>query len=201
MGWMYSYSQVSDVKHHIEHNEGLFTSSSTPGNTWDVLDSSIVGSTYYAAVLRKWPGDTKGYVFAAVILFRNPQSGFGYKDMDESMGPCEVSCPLRILNRLTPIEDMPGGLAGNEYAAGWREKVREYHRNRAIQTKVAKSFKAGDKIRLPAPLSFGGRQEDTFTVSTYQSRGKTKTAYLAARLGCLCRIPQRLLDGAVKLAA
>jgi hypothetical protein len=198
MGWSYGYHQVDDVKYHLEHNEGLFKSA-TPGHSWEVLDSAIVGTTYYAAVRRTMP-DHKPYVFATVILFRNPKSGFGYKDLDESMGPCEVACPLRILNKLSPIEDMPGGLATHEYADQWRENVRLYHRARAEQTKVAKSFKEGDKIKLPSPLSFRGIQEDTFTITGYRHRGKNLTAYLSDRVG-LCRIPQRLLDGAVKLAA
>lgn len=200
MGWMYQYQQVRDVKHHIEHNESLFTSS-VPGHAYEVLDSAIVGSTYYAAVRRTTP-DHAPYVFATVILFRNPKSGFGYKDMDESMGPNEVACPLRILAKLSPFEDMPGGLANRGYAAQWRESVRAYHRAKAEQTKTARSFNVGDKIKLPEPVSFfkGQCKVDTFTVQTYLRRGKHMRVYSAPGVG-LCKLPQCLLDGAVKVAA
>jgi hypothetical protein len=89
MGWLYRYEPVRNVKEHIDTE--VFRCS-TPGHAYEVLDSAVIGNTYYAAVKRITP-DHAPYVFAAVILFRNPKSGFGYKDMDESMGPCEVACP------------------------------------------------------------------------------------------------------------
>jgi hypothetical protein len=49
--------------------------------------------------------------------------GWGYKDIDESMGPYFYSCPLKYLN-LVPIEKFGGN-------ADWRAIVRRYHQRQA----------------------------------------------------------------------
>ena len=41
--------------------------------------------------------------------------GWGYKSMDESMGPCQYSCPLEFLD-ITPVQ-----------CESWREQVRRHH--------------------------------------------------------------------------
>jgi hypothetical protein len=196
MGWSYGYQQVSDVKRQLEHHEGLFTTSLS-GHSYTVLDSAIVGNTYYAAVRRITPEQPAGYVFATVILFRNPKSGFGYKDMCESMGPCEVACPLRILDKLTPVDELPHA----SHAGEWREAVRQYHRDRAGRTKTAKAFAPGDRVKLAAPIVFrSGYSGDTFTVRSMTRRGRARTVYESPG-GSLYTFPQRLLAGAVKLDA
>jgi hypothetical protein len=90
-----------------------------PGLT--VLRSALVGFTYYAAVQH-----SDGSVFAGVALLRYCRDGqFGYKDMDESMGPNEARCPKSILALLTPT-DRP-------YAIEWRDRCERYHAQRAAQ--------------------------------------------------------------------
>lgn len=199
MGWSYGYHQARDVQEQIEKHEGLFTTS-TPGHSYEILDRAIVGSTYYAAVRRTTP-DHPPYVFAAVILFKNPRSGFGYKDMDESVDPCEVACPLRILNLLSPLEDMPGGAERYEYAGAWRERVRAYHQARKTQSRAGRALRNGDKIKLPEPLSFGkgAFTEDTFRVESYYCRGHERRCYRAMTQNCLVAIPHRLVEHAVKV--
>jgi hypothetical protein len=44
---------------------------------------------------------------------------WGVKEMDETVGPCYYSCPVRLIDRA----DEPL----NSYAAAWREKVRTRH--------------------------------------------------------------------------
>ena len=82
----------------------------------DVLKSAMVGSTYYAAVK-----DKNGTVWGAIILTcgRTKWDGtaWGYKDMDETMGPCEDKCPASILALLTPTD--------NQTANEWRERCRK----------------------------------------------------------------------------
>ena len=82
----------------------------------EVLKSSMVGSTYYAAV--KSFNKTNGYecVTAAVCLTSTNNKdyfNFAYKDMDETCGPYKYDCPKGILDLLTPTE--------NEYALEWRK--------------------------------------------------------------------------------
>lgn len=59
-------------------------------------------------------------------LLRCDQGEWGYKDMEESMGPYYFSCPLSYLN-LVPIDQYGGN-------AEWREQVIEHHRRRAKKT-------------------------------------------------------------------
>jgi len=45
--------------------------------------------------------------------------GWGYKDLDETVGPCAVDCPITYL-------DAPSAPAEG-WAAQWRQRVRDYH--------------------------------------------------------------------------
>lgn len=218
MGWLFYNHPVADVKAEIESpSSGIFTTSA-PGHAYEVLDSAIVGNTYYAAVKRTLP-DHPPYVFAAIFLFKNgKRSGFGYKDMDEGSGPYECACPLRILNKLSPLEDFPGGVEGSGYAAGWRERVREYHRTKATQSSAAKALKPGDTFKLAEPLTFtSGIKADTFTVTTYVKSvwkktqtgpnsykfnrvPQNRTAYQTPE-GYRVHLSPRHLTGAVKIEA
>ena len=88
--------------------------------THRVLKSAMVGSVYYAAVTTEKPGKDME-VWAAVFLTcgRVKHDGciWGYKDMDETMGPCESKCPASILSLLTPTD--------SKWANEWRERCRE----------------------------------------------------------------------------
>ena len=91
---------------------------------YEVLKSSMVGSTYYAAVKRtKFATETEpelSRVFAAICLTSTnikDYYNFSYKDMDESCGPYQCDCPKGILDLLSPTE--------NEYALQWRQACRD----------------------------------------------------------------------------
>lgn len=75
---------------------------------------------------------------------------FGYKDVDESMGPYAYDCPLRMLEGLSE--------PCSEASAKWRELVRLYHAERANRPKL----EFGDVLKFESPLSFGRFQADTF---------------------------------------
>ena len=99
---------------------------------YDVLKSSMVGSTYYAAVkpLKKSGGKDDNGEYIYIDIPENEQRVFGvifltstnmkdyynfaYKDMDESVGPYKYDCPKGILDLLSPTD--------NEYALEWRKQ-------------------------------------------------------------------------------
>lgn len=105
-----------------------FFARSTGGSRYKVLKSAMKGSTYYAAIAKTAePGpngqpvpipEDKQEVWAAVFLTRTNMKdrcfNFSYKDMDETMGPCEAQCPESILSLLTPID--------SDWANEWRER-------------------------------------------------------------------------------
>jgi len=72
--------------------------------------------------------------FIGVHLMQRSDDGWGYKEMEEAMGPCYYDCPLSYFE-----------LAGdprNEVAKEWREKVRRMAAKKAEQN--AKKPKVGE---------------------------------------------------------
>jgi hypothetical protein len=124
-----------------------------------IVSGAVVGSTAYLAVTHEHEGQP--VVLGVVVLTqrrRNDFYNFGYKVVDETMGPYEAQCPKRILDLLTdPL---------NDYAAEWRDRCRE---NLAAKAKAA-TVKPGTVIRLDEPLPFNdGRSRQVFR---YQGSNK-----------------------------
>jgi len=69
-------------------------------------------------------------VFIGCDLLRKDGEWCGYKDMEESMGPHHYSCPMKFLD-MAP-----------ERNPVWRERVREYHRQRA------RRFSVGQRVEV-----------------------------------------------------
>ena len=115
---------------------------------YEVLKSSMVGSTYYAAVkpLKRYDGDTglcvdmpkeEQCAFAVVFLTSTNAKdyfNFSYKAMDEGVGPYQKECPKGILDLLTPTE--------NKWANEWRTACYKYHADK-------KKNKTSSLSRLP----------------------------------------------------
>ncbi len=132
-----------------------------------VLKSATVGRAWYAAIqlLDEDAGTRK--VSAAICLFRyKPRARdgyiFGYKDMSESMGPCETQCPESILDLLTETD--------KEYAIKWRAECREHHARRKLIIKKPKPAQ-GDIIVFKEKIRFqGGAELDRFRATTLPRR-------------------------------
>lgn len=60
--------------------------------------------------------------------------GWGYKDMDETCGPCQSNCPLAYLEM---VKDFPP----EGYAINFRERVREYHKLQAKKRQAKAALK------------------------------------------------------------
>jgi hypothetical protein len=134
-----------------------------------VLAAAAVGNTIYAAIRNEDKETGRAYVFAAVVLFKNNErNGFGYKDMDESMGPCDVDCPDRIMRLLSPIEDLPSP----GYAAEWRAKVNAARGSRRALNATRQRLTPGCIVRLTHPAVFksSGVEADTFTLLEFRKR-------------------------------
>ena len=92
---------------------------------------------------------TTGEKMVVLYLIRPSVKGYGcaYKDVSESMGPCEVDCPLDLLEMTEP------GLAGVEHDEGrwsreWRTKVRAYHAERKAKAAALRRLTVGARIFL-----------------------------------------------------
>ena len=86
---------------------------------------SKYGRVGYAAVEITNRNTLDKEVIAFVYLFNyfpSKYHNFGYKDMDETMGPVESNCPMRLLKLLTPTD--------NKWANEWRERCWNRYRKK-----------------------------------------------------------------------
>ena len=125
MGWLFS----NDVGTNKAALVRRFRMSAYWRGYGDLLADRVVGNHYWAAV-KRLHGERAGEVFIFLALMQSGgrSSGWGYKSMDETVGPSYYDCPLALLNMAT---DPPYG----PYAAEWRQKVRDYHAKRAARPK------------------------------------------------------------------
>ncbi len=116
---------------------------------WRVIKSSIVGSTYYAA-LEEVDALERNVVAVVVLTSTRKADGcnFFYKDICETSGPSEAKCPLSILKLLSPTD--------SEWANTWREQCLEYHEKKKMTKADPNSLKnlpVGSKIRVVVNFS------------------------------------------------
>jgi len=116
-------------------------------STSKLLDYAVVNrQTVYAAIETT---DRFGVrtVWADVILFRFTRTDYMKKDIEESMGPGEDDCPLRILKLLTPTT--------KEYALDWRKRCYERIALSKFKMKAGAVFvhkaKPSDTVTLICP--------------------------------------------------
>ncbi|WP_447859728.1 hypothetical protein [Nitrospira calida] len=74
--------------------------------------------------------------FIGCDVLHKAEDGWGYKGMEELMGPCYHTCPLEYLDLVPPANE------------SWREKVRTYHARRQAQHQLSRSLSIGDRVRL-----------------------------------------------------
>jgi hypothetical protein len=164
MGWLYRDEPIDNPLAYLMARYDYDCDT----HTLKTLDGARVGNTVYLAV-RSTDKKTGGtFVFAAVILISNTKkSGFGYKDMTESMGPYECACPDRIMRLLSPITDIPNP----SYTAEWRARVEARKNAKRQQRERRQSLRVGSIVTLPTAASFrGGYTANRFRVAYFWGR-------------------------------
>jgi hypothetical protein len=99
-----------------------------------ILATRVVGSHVWQAIQLQ-----DGRRMVSLVLILHGGGEWGYKGMDETMGPVYYDCPLSLL-------ELVGDPIGS-YAVAWREKVRAYH----AAKKAKRTLHAGDAVE------YGGR--------------------------------------------
>ena len=145
MGWLYM-SSLNGRAGPRQYLDDQFTYANATLHSTVLLSALVRLRTYYAAVEHLRAGKPRE-VFAVVCLVRytpRDREGyvFGYKAMDETMGPCEAECPARILDLLTATD--------NDYARGWRERCRAAADLRAKRPRL----RNGWTLVFAEPLAF-----------------------------------------------
>lgn len=157
MGWTGQYTDRPSKDIVIE---ALTQTHSEKFGSCRVLDIAKKGNTFYCAWERVQP-DGKKYVLCMVMLTSRKDGEVCYKEVDECMGPCEAECPIRILDKLSPVADFAEpGTSSYAYAVAWRDRCRARANKPKGQTVLD-----GDTIKLANPLKFNnGATLDTFTI-------------------------------------
>lgn len=129
MGWLYTL-------HKAEPGEIMrqFTKpwTNSKGHDYQITDASFANWRHLWGVLR-----IDGEPVTIILwLVDRRRDEWGYKDMEESMGPFYYTCPLRLLD-IAPEEN-----------SEWREHVRAFHERRSRkvtvgQRLVLKGFRIG----------------------------------------------------------
>lgn len=170
MGWTLLHKDPRQSPHDFFARE--FGSGTAYGT---LLASRTVGSTVYLAWQKQ-----DGTVFAIVCLTqRKPRDhdNFGYKDMDESMGPVESRCPAAILDLLSPTT--------SEYALAWRQRCRDYATR--LQTRRLAPL---ERIVLAEPLSFHFKGGPVLLADFIYRPELGRNVFVSVETGALVRIPQ-----------
>lgn len=149
MGWLFStaWPTASAMRDHLRDE--------LTRSGWTLKGDALTayGRRYYAVTERDGEPAT---IFVALLDSHGRDGGWGYKDMDEGMGPYVTDCPLRLLDLAGPPR--------NETAAKWRDRVRAFHAGRRAGAAVVKVAKKGDKVWLtgrPNPYTVLGRRKST----------------------------------------
>jgi len=168
-------------------------------NSHDTLEQrpiqmSKVGSTWYVAVRSTPVGDHKfdektyvldadgSYVFGAVFLVRYDDGCFGYKDMDETMGPAMAQAPLGLLAKLSELVDP------DCYAHRWREDCRKWA--------AIPKYEVGDIIKLAKPVNLtDGTTVETVECTTYRRGRRNMRCYRDVVTKTLCRLSKPCFMG------
>lgn len=129
------------------------------GTDYEIVECATVRSVFYAAVRTKATGD----VWALVVLLRRMRGyhNFGYKDLEETVGPVEANAPAKVLDALTPTD--------NEYAAEWRQRCRDNLVKRADARKRQEAVTVGVVIQTTVPLHFANGLDASRFECVYRS--------------------------------
>jgi hypothetical protein len=184
MGWSFYASYGRDT---VELLQREISASADAPFTYRWVDHAKVGSTVYAVVEKRYKPDAEwqpdgvyvndpdgAYRFVVVFLTsRRGRDGydFGYKIVEETMGPVEDQIPERLLQLASPFRETYTG-----YGRDWRDRVRESRKLRRTARKAAP--KVGQVFKTEKPVKFtNGTEHDTFKVVENVRRGKKRKVY------------------------
>lgn len=138
MGWLFSgrWPNKAALVEHLTTGNGLKTLKHccVGNNLWCVHEGERSGGRgtirFICLYLMKGPTTDRGYS-------GNDKDWWGYKDVDETAGPHQVSCPVSYLEMCTAPD--------NHYAYAWRQQV--YARAAKLRSmQPGKKVKYGDVV-------------------------------------------------------
>lgn len=174
MGWWghyYGYCpKGADRIKAVIAEEGYNSESET--HRWEVVDSSLKGTTVYLAIKRTKKETGEFEIYAVVALTHMDNNGyFMVKTMSEDMLPYYYDAPKHLLDKLTAPY--------NDSAREWREKCAA--KRKARYHKELNNLAEGTKIRITSTNEkYTGR---IVTVDRYRGRRAYIDWYNRVRFG------------------
>lgn len=183
MGWL--FHPVPSARNHDRNAEidRIFTSSDPSLVTYEILQKSWRGNTCYVACkitnIPTGKTETIGFVILTKSYMEDGTRWWGYKDMDETMGPYHTNAPKSLIDKLTPTE--------NEYALKWREACLHHAKPKPKLT----------RFRTANPVKFGNFTAQEFEkVDLPRKRGVYKAL---DHYDALVRLRPHHLEGATPI--
>lgn len=140
------------------------------------LGQAFVGRFTLYGVWEYYGIDPKPIQFATVVLvqYGTGREKFLYKDMDETVGPCEAKMPLSLLKLLkTP--------AYNEYARSWRKRCWQHALGLtydSVRLLINRHAKRGSKPNWPKIREIAERfnriGDRNYIVQVYESENRVR---------------------------
>lgn len=131
MGWLYGWPSREDLIRHLTTSSSWKTDNGLTRET-KTLHKTLRGNTLWSVrsvTLSEDPEHPRLILCCDLLSTGGSKTDrwgnapqWGYKDMDETVGPCEVTCPLKYLE-LVPCPE-------HGYARDWRERVKQHHERR-----------------------------------------------------------------------
>jgi hypothetical protein len=136
MGWLFGWNTRKELADHLISGNGVHTLKHCfrGNNLWAVQE----GVKQDGTVVR----------FIALYLIKgrnNSRDGWGYKDMDESAGPCSTSCPLGYIE-MVEAHEREHGYRPVGYTTEWRTRVRELAAKKAVKLVEGQKIKAREDL-------------------------------------------------------
>lgn len=171
MGWTsyYRAKGETDLAHLRRELIGEMT-------TQRILDGMTVRGVFYGVLeMDERRGEATGRVRVGLVVLQQRYRGgedarhgnYARKEMDESMGPVESSCPERILRQLSPLSEVyPGADFEKDGCAKWAADWRARCEAGIAKAKARPKLKQGDTIKVSKPWKFrDGQERDTFILA------------------------------------
>ncbi len=147
MGWTYNAhpcSKESFVKQILMESGAILAHSVRGNRLWTIYQ----------------PKGSEADPFILLFLLSRSNGCWGYKDMDETMGPYFFDCPLSFLD-IVPEPEKGCHLSLGETGKSWRDHVREYHAKR--REDASRRPEVGDKVIISNDTYPGYGGEYTIT--------------------------------------
>lgn len=140
MGWTfncYEQTRAAFIAERIRTQDG--TREGAPAQWATVAHRDCLSHIWKLVEIRNAETGAVLDTFIALDLIKRSRGEWGYKDICESMGPCEKDCPLSWLDRV-PIP--------NDYGGEWRDEVRAYHSGQRERRAMVRHLAAGQRYML-----------------------------------------------------